>query len=310
MFFILHQTYEIHLKLINKLILFKKASKSETITWNPLFGYLKIKSSDSLGDLLTQLRFLWSHKFIILLFNDSITKSQLDSSVSSQLNQQSNNFKSIIKNMFDKTISLNSSNKNTNDLLQLLNHQSNAAVYRICSFYKKILTLLTEPRIEILSSLSYEQEFLLGLWRFFSLYLNNSNIQIKDLCKFIEKQHPIFDLLFVLSSLLLYLLTIFDSNEIYSEQTILTKNDFKKLAFFLNYFIYELIQRDLTETNWFNTYYQLLCVIYEKFKNEHEESFWNIKEIKIKTFMNELDKNNKHSFLVLEKIPWGNNFLN
>ena len=141
--------------------------------------------------------------------------------------------------MFDKTILMNmNSNRNTNDLLALLNHQSNSTVYRICSFYRKILSLISEPRIEILSALSYEQEFLFGLWRFFSLFLNNSNISIKDLCNFIEKKHPIFDVLFVLSSLLLYLLTIFDSNEIYSEQSILTKNDFKKLASFLNYFVY------------------------------------------------------------------------
>lgn len=207
--------------------------------------------------------------------------------------------------MFDKTILMNGSSKNTNDLLVFLNHQFNAAVYRICSFYKKILTLITEPRIEILSALSYEQEFLNGLWRFFSIYLNNTNTSVKDLCKFIDKQHPIFDVLYVLSNLLLYLLTIFDSNEIYSEQASLTKNDFKKLATFLNYFVYELILRELHETNWFNTYYQLLGVVYEKFKGEHEEAFWNIKDIKIKTFLNELDKNNKQMFLILEKIPWG-----
>jgi ubiquitin-protein ligase E3 B len=284
------------------------APKTETITWNPMFGYLKIKTSEGLIELLDQLRFLWSHKFIHLLFNDSIKMNGPSSTLTpvQQSNSSSSNFKTIIKNMFDKTILMNmNSNRNTNDLLALLNHQSNSTVYRICSFYRKILSLISEPRIEILSALSYEQEFLFGLWRFFSLFLNNSNISIKDLCNFIEKKHPIFDVLFVLSSLLLYLLTIFDSNEIYSEQSILTKNDFKKLASFLNYFVYELIMRDLTETNWFNTFYQLLCVLYEKFRNEYEEEFWNLKDIKIKTFMNDLEKNNKKNLKILEKISWG-----
>jgi len=284
-------------------------SKTETITWNPLFGYLKIKTSEGLVELLDQLRFLWSHKFIHLLFNDYSIKMNSPSSSAPVHHQPTTNFKTIIKNMFDKTILNMNSNRNTNDLLALLNHQSNSTVYRICSFYRKILSLITEPRIEILSALSYEQEFLFGLWRFFSLFLNNSNISVRDLCKFIEKEHPIFDVLFVLSSLLLYLLTIFDSNEIYSEQSILTKNDFKKLASFLNYFVYELIMRDLTETNWFNTFYQLLCVFYEKFRNEYEEEFWNLKDIKIKTFMNDLEKNNKKNLKILEKISWGKSIL-
>ncbi len=206
--------------------------------------------------------------------------------------------------MFDKAILMNSNSKHSNDLLILLNSDSNTAVYRICSFYRKILTLITEPRIEILSALSYEQEFLLGLWRFFSLYLNNSSVALKDLCKFIIKQHSIFDVLFVLASLLLYLLTIFDANEIYSEQTILTKSDFKKLAAFLNYFVYELILNELIEANWFSTFFQLLCVIYEKFRNEYDESFWNLKEVKIKSFMNDMDKTNKTISIILEKIPW------
>ena len=63
--------------------------------------------------------------------------------------------------------------------------------------------------------------------------------------------------------------------------------------------------RDLTETNWFNTFYQLLCVLYEKFRNEYEEEFWNLKDIKIKTFMNDLEKNNKKNLKILEKISWG-----
>ena len=67
------------------------------------------------------------------------------------------NLKSYLKTFFDKSF---------NQPKQFLGSQVSIGVYRVCSFYKKILVLFTEPKIEILAALSFEEEFLLGLWRY------------------------------------------------------------------------------------------------------------------------------------------------
>jgi ubiquitin-protein ligase E3 B len=136
-------------------------STDKIITWTPLFGYLKIKfaNSSSFGDLLGQLRFLWSHKFIMLLFFDS----KITSTADVHITLTKANFKDYLKNIFEKTTFSSSQNQK-----HLLNGKESLTVYRICSFYKKILVLFSEPKIEILSALSFEEEFLLGLWKYFS----------------------------------------------------------------------------------------------------------------------------------------------
>ena len=136
-----------------------EAAVGETvITWTPLFGFLRIKfaSPASLDELLGQLRFLWSHKFIMLLFLDSKAVTGVDTAA--VLTKA--NFKSYLRGIFDKTTFSSQPQK------QLLSCRESVTVYRICTFYKKILVLISEPKIEILSALSFEEEFLLGLWRY------------------------------------------------------------------------------------------------------------------------------------------------
>lgn len=56
------------------------------------------------------------------------------------------NFKLAIRAVFDKI----TVNKQQN----LLNSPEAQSVYRVCSFYRQLLLILNEPRIEILSGIS------------------------------------------------------------------------------------------------------------------------------------------------------------
>ena len=253
------------------------------ITWTPLFGYLKLKllsNSSCFNDLLEQLRFLWSQKFILLLFFENpindITNEETTTTIKKEIN-----LKNLMNALFDKSSSLQQKQ-------QLSVSQT---VFRICSFYKKILVLMSEPKIEILCSLSFEEEFLLGLWKYFC------TIEVKELVKIIDKDkcfiHPIFDVLYVLASLILYLFTIFDEQELFTQQKILTRHDFRKLASFLNQFLYEIVismttqcDTNLEKNNYFILWHELLFVIYDKdckqSTKEQMQQFWVIKDIKIK----------------------------
>ncbi len=247
--------------------------------------------------MLDQLRFLWSHQFISILFD---TKSTVFESV------DKTDFKNFIKNFFDKTLNKKINNFDSNE---------SASIYRICSFYRQLLLFLNEPRIEILSALSIEEEFLLGLWSFVTSF--TPMLGLKDLIRTLEIKkdfsHPIFDVFYLLCSLILYLVTVQDENEFYNVQPILKLNDYKTLCTFLNNFIYKIISNELVDlktldhNSFYSVFHQLLTTLYIKDSRrsfvENTPDFWTIKEIKIKNLFNDLDRESLSSVLILQNIP-------
>jgi ubiquitin-protein ligase E3 B len=128
--------------------------------------------------------------------------------------------------------------------------------------------------------------------------------------------HPIFDVLFVLFSLILYLFTIFDEEELFTEQKFFTKADFRILANFLNTFLYEIIVcfvskasdvATLEKNSYFILFHQLLLAMHDKDAKqntmEQMEKLWIIRDIKIKTFINDLSKGKHSCRMILDKIP-------
>jgi ubiquitin-protein ligase E3 B len=283
-----------------------KSSSSEhadTIRWHPIFGFLKLKSSvftnyEIMIDVLNQLRFLWSHQFISILFDN---KNQICEAITKS------NFKDFMKQFFEQTLSLN------RQVNAILNEKH--SIYGICSFYRQLLMFFSEPRIEILSALSVEEELLLGLWRF--MMSLGPQLGLYDLTRLVEMnksfEHQVFDLLYLISSLVLYLATVLDENEFYTKQQIFKLNDYKQLASFLNNFLFKVVGNELVDAKsiehnpYFHTFHQLLIILYTKdtrrsFTNECD-SFWLIKDLKLKQFMSDLDKEKLSAKNVLQYMP-------
>jgi hypothetical protein len=99
-----------------------KQQNEGVITWHCLFGYLKIKSSlnysEALMNILQQLKFLWSHQFITLLFDSTNVIAE---------NVTKANFKHFIINIFDVSV------KKSKDII---NDKGSKPVFRISSFYR------------------------------------------------------------------------------------------------------------------------------------------------------------------------------
>lgn len=83
---------------------------------------------------LDQLKLLWSHKFISILFDAKAPVPEVTNKT---------NFKLAIRGVFDKLVN--------NKQLNWLNSTEAQSIYRVCSFYRQLLLVLNEPRIEILS---------------------------------------------------------------------------------------------------------------------------------------------------------------
>ncbi|CAF0883062.1 unnamed protein product [Brachionus calyciflorus] len=278
--------------------------KNHSIKWHPIFGYLKIKTCltnyEIFNKVLDQLKFLWSHRLITILFDFKYTINE------ENLNNK-NNFKIYLKNFFDKVI-----DKQSN----LINSSQSVSVYRICSFYRQFLFLINEPRIEILSALSIENEFLLGLWGFVTNI--GPMCGLRDLIRLLETSrdfscHPVFDVYYILCSLILYLVTVLDENEFYVKQEVLKLNDYKQIAIFLNNLIYHIIVNELIDLKtidqnpYFTVFHQLLLSLYVKDCRrpftENPDEFWIIKDLRKKTFFEDLEKESKIALYTLNKIP-------
>jgi len=288
---------------VNKSSSSSSTDQADTIRWHPVFGFLKLKSTlftnyENLIDVLNQLRFLWSHQFISILFDN---KNQICEAITKS------NFKDFMKQFFEQTLSLN---RQVNSILN-----ENHSIYGICSFYRQLLMFFSEPRIEILSALSVEEELLLGLWRF--MMSLGPQLGLYDLTRLVEMnksfEHQVFDLLYLISSLVLYLATVLDENEFYTKQQIFKLNDYKLLASFLNNFLFKVVGNELVDAKsiehnpYFHTFHQLLIILYTKdtrrsFTNECD-SFWLIRDLKLKQFMSDLDKEKLSAKNVLQYMP-------
>ena len=124
--------------------------------------------------------------------------------------------------------------------------------------------------------------------------------------------HPIFDVFYLLTSLILYLVTVQDENEFYVVQPILKLSDYKVLSAFLNNFLYKVIAselidlKSLDQNSFYSVFHQLLITLYTKDSRRAfvvENDFWTIKEIKIKSLLADLDKETLPSVLILQNIP-------
>lgn len=136
--------------------------------------------------------------------------------------------------------------------------------------------------------MSIEEELILGLWRF--LCNLGPLCGLKDLVKLLEIDrkftHSIFDVLYLLTSLTQYLVTIFDEYEFYDRQQVFRLDDYKTFALFLNNFLYKIILnelidlKNLEQNNYFCIFHQLLTVLHDKDSQRmftSNNDFWVIK---------------------------------
>lgn len=90
-----------------------------------------------------------------------------------------------------------------------------------------------------------------------------------------------FDVFYLFSSLMLYLVTIYDEYEFYEKQHIFKLDDYKQYSLFLNNFLYNVINNELIElktieTNqYFSIFHQLISLLHDK---DTKRSFTSVKD--------------------------------
>ncbi|UYV76096.1 UBE3B [Cordylochernes scorpioides] len=182
-----------------------------------------------------------------------------------------------------------------------------------CCLYQTLLATLTQIRLDILTGLSYHGTLLPGLWRFLcslgpqgglKAFLDHVGVTSKT-CS------PECQMLTLFCDCATHLITILDDMEFYEKQQPFLLEDLVAISQFLNLFVFRLIWNNYIDvksaaTNPLVTSaHTLLMLLYKRDcrRSYTPPNHWLIKEIKVPSFMADLEKGKKTAQLLMQKMP-------
>ncbi|KAF6203973.1 hypothetical protein GE061_002311 [Apolygus lucorum] len=186
-------------------------------------------------------------------------------------------------------------------------------VAKVCALYFTALNTLTQLRLDILTGLCYQDSILYRLWKFLESLGPNCGLKLflDSLADNSKNCSPEFNTLILFCDCMTHYVTILDDIEMYEQQNPFKLNDFITMSNFLNQFLYKGILNNLFDmkgtsgSNLFHALHTLLMVLYRRDSRRSycPNNHWLVKEIRISTFINDLDKGKKTTQLLLAKMP-------
>ncbi|KAL3214022.1 hypothetical protein MRX96_035051 [Rhipicephalus microplus] len=187
------------------------------------------------------------------------------------------------------------------------------AVALTCALFETALAGLTQLRLDILTGLCHHEWVLCQLWQLIRSVGSASGVRaFLDLLAFTTKPTgPEFRLLVLFCDCATHLVTILDDLELYEQQRPFTLDDLVAISAFLNTFVFRLVWNGLIDLKTVNTN-QLFCschtLLMLLYKRDCRRSYtppdhWLIKDVKVSTFMSDLEKGKKAAQVLLQKVP-------
>ncbi|RWS25410.1 ubiquitin-protein ligase E3B-like protein, partial [Leptotrombidium deliense] len=295
---------------------------------------------ESMSHVKDQLQFLWSPTLINVLFsqlfeiNDKV-KSQPSSRRGSVIPGVTRDAcpqipaipskEAIDSGFFRKAIEKAASvvNKNGSSSACLSTNYSGAyrkmgnsevtTVSLICSMYVSALSTLTQVKLDILSALCYKDLVLPNLWKFISSFGPRSSLQafLDHLAVNTKICAPEFQLLILFCDSATHLITILDDMELYEQQKPFNVDELIMISSFLNNFVFKIIWNNLidlkniAQNQLLQSTHTLLMVLYKRDcrRNYAPVDHWLIKDMKISTFMRDLENGKKSAQILMQKVP-------
>ena len=180
----------------------------------------------------------------------------------------------------------------------------------ICNMYQNALKTLAQLKLEILAGLCYQNMIILSLWRLMQSFGPNCGLKafLEHLSANSKGTAPEFQILILFCDCLAYLVTILDDIEMYEKQNPFTLNHYIQISGFVNTFLYKSISSGLindTKSPLFTSLYSLLNVLYNRDNRRSytRNGHWLIKDLRISSFLSDLEKCKKYSMLLIQKMP-------
>ncbi|XP_031572556.1 ubiquitin-protein ligase E3B-like [Actinia tenebrosa] len=289
------------------------AKKQSSLTnWHPLLGWFKQNTdqrlNDSIPHVTKQLQILWHRSTVQLLFEDLKAVTDLDKEAQSREQNRKDS-----KSLWSLFGSLQRGNRSSIKVSQ----SQVELVSNVCVMYQTMVTTFSLIRLDILTGLSYQEEFLVRLWRFFVLIGNNGGpeLVLNSITRSgVNCSHALQSTLTLFFDCCGHLLPIVDDQEMYEQQKPFSLDDLVHMSTFLNKLVFKLYWNEITDENkpqsvsaetLLNSGHSLLMILYDR---DCRRSFtppnhWLIKEVKSNTFRAELAEGRRRACVILQKIP-------
>lgn len=297
-------------------------NKQSNLThWHPVLGWFAQKIDHGLHESLTlvkkQVQLLWSGLMIKTMFShlvDSVANTTQPSSPTSNQTAispvQNSPFKT---NIFKKALEKASSSRLNNVRYKRLGSPETTVVALTCNLYETALATLTQMKLDILTGLCYQDMVLPNLWKFISSLGPGNGLKafLDHLAITTKTCSPEFQILVLFCDCATHLITILDDVELYEQQKPFCLEDLVSISSFLNQLVFKLIWSNLIDSkavksnSLLMSAHTLLMLLY---KRDCRHSYtppehWLIKEIKVGSFMSDLERGKKAAQVLMQKVP-------
>ncbi|XP_063241461.1 ubiquitin-protein ligase E3B isoform X2 [Bacillus rossius redtenbacheri] len=290
------------------------SKRSKTTFWNPVLGWFAQSVDYSVYEAMPhvkeQLFLLWSDSMV-----EGLVSRPLARLAEANHDVESPGFSAGTSgNILRRALEHRSNRTSASKHQRKLGSPECTKVALLCSLYQVALGTMTQLRLDILTGLCYQDRLLYNLWQFLcSLGPNCGLRSFLDLLAVNTKcSAPEFQMLMLFCDCMTHYVTILDDIEMYEQQEPFRLADFVNMSYFLNYFLYRGITTNLLNVKSLNTNplfqsaHTLHMVLYRRDcrRSYTPDNHWLIKDIRVSTFINDLEKGKKTPQILLQKMPF------
>uniref|UniRef100_A0A0P4WEM7 Ubiquitin-protein ligase E3B n=1 Tax=Scylla olivacea TaxID=85551 RepID=A0A0P4WEM7_SCYOL len=323
-------------RLLEKCGEYVTTKQSSNLTqWHPVLGWFSRPLDHHLNEPMalvkSQLQLLWSGVVLKVMFSaltnmiveqepspsesntSGITSSSTASSLASIGSYVSSN---IVRRALDRRLTSGTS-VGSGGLRgggsRKLGSREVSTVAMVCSMYYSAITTLSQLKMDILTGLCYKSEMVSQLWQVFQSLGPNCGLKsFLDLLSASTKATaPEFHMLMLFCDATTLLVTVLDDLEMYEQQKPFSLHDYAIMASFLNNFTYKMIHNGLIDVRnvqgspLFVSLHTLLLLLYKRNsrRNYVPDTHWLIKEVRISTFMSDLEQGDAQAQVLIQKMP-------
>ncbi|KAL9980647.1 hypothetical protein ACROYT_G009257 [Oculina patagonica] len=295
---------EVVTKLLNYCQSYVAKKQSNLTNWHPILGWFKQPTDDRLNNSIPhvrkQLQSLWRRKVVNLLFEDLLILSESENNETKNKEEKGNK----------KPWSRISRGRSRSGQSSLSSSQSDV-ILKACVMYQTVLSTFSQIKLDILTGLSYQEGFVVRLWKFFETFGSDDSAEARLWS--LEKT-GLFNSCELQASLILFcdccshLMPIVDDSEMYEEQKPFRLDELVRISAFLNNLVFKMLwneMNDETKEQMLNSAHTLLMILYDRDcrRTFTTQDHWLVRSVKTSTFISELDKRKKGALMVIQKVP-------
>ncbi|XP_018332140.1 ubiquitin-protein ligase E3B isoform X2 [Agrilus planipennis] len=292
--------------------------QSNLTHWHPVLGWFAQPMDSALHAAIPhvkmQLHLLWNSEIVNILlgkFLSSLVKNLEAPHAPGGSSGHSNHFSGT--NFLRRALDSRVNKTNTQKSYRSLGSPEVHRVVLMCSLYHTALHTLTQLKLDILTGLCYRDRFLYDLWLFLCSLGPNCGLKtfLDHLAVNTKCTAPEFQMLQLFSDCMTHYVTILDDMELYEQQNPFKLSDFVILSNFLNIFLYKIVigslidLKSIQSNQLFQSLHTLLIVLYKRDCRRRYTPLghWLIKEIKVSSFMVDLEKGRRAQQILLQTMP-------